>query len=128
MADLFDIALARKLSGGGGGGGGSSDFSTAEVTLVATEGSSFSLYEGSQGVAPYGFKGFFLYNDQVIAGYAPIAEEGTPITFKLYYIGDSFVCQPDNQYTSSTGAVTYDSETGLLTITGDCTISGWMSG
>lgn len=33
MADLFDIAVARKLSGGSGGG--SSDFSTAQVTLSA---------------------------------------------------------------------------------------------
>ena len=32
--DLFDIAVARKLSSGGGGGGGSSDFSTAEVTVT----------------------------------------------------------------------------------------------
>ena len=32
--DLYDIAVARKLSGGSGGGGGSSDFSTAEVTVV----------------------------------------------------------------------------------------------
>ena len=30
--DLYDIAVARKLSSGGGGGG-SSDFSTAEVTI-----------------------------------------------------------------------------------------------
>ena len=32
--DLYDVAVARKLSSGGGGGGGSSDFSTAEVTFV----------------------------------------------------------------------------------------------
>lgn len=32
--DLYDVAVARKLSSGGGGGGGSSDFSTAEVTVV----------------------------------------------------------------------------------------------
>ena len=31
--NLYDIAIARKLSGNGGGGG-SSDFSTAEVTIV----------------------------------------------------------------------------------------------
>ena len=32
--DLFDIAVAKKLSGGGGGGGGGdSDFSTAQVTI-----------------------------------------------------------------------------------------------
>lgn len=35
--DLFDIAVARKLSGGsGGGGGGDSDFSTAQVTVTTT--------------------------------------------------------------------------------------------
>lgn len=33
--DLYDIAVARKLSSGGGGGG-SSDLSTAEVTLNIT--------------------------------------------------------------------------------------------
>ena len=32
--DLFDVVIARKLSGGGGGG--SSDFSTASVTFVCT--------------------------------------------------------------------------------------------
>lgn len=32
--DLFDIAVARKLSGGGGGGGGSSDFTTCTVTVT----------------------------------------------------------------------------------------------
>lgn len=30
--DLYDVAVARKLSSGGGGG--SSDFSTAEVTVI----------------------------------------------------------------------------------------------
>ena len=34
--DLYDIAVARKLSSGGGGG--SSDFSTAEVTFYSTSG------------------------------------------------------------------------------------------
>ena len=32
--DLYDVAVARKLSSGGGGSGGSSDFSTATVTIV----------------------------------------------------------------------------------------------
>lgn len=32
--DLYDVAVARKLSSGGGGGGGSSDFSTATVTIT----------------------------------------------------------------------------------------------
>ena len=32
--DLYDIAVARKLSSGGGGGGGSSDFSTATLTFI----------------------------------------------------------------------------------------------
>ena len=33
MADLFDIAVARKLAGGGGGGGGG-DLSTATMTIA----------------------------------------------------------------------------------------------
>lgn len=35
MADLFDIVVARKLSGGGGG---SSDFSTATVAVAVSDG------------------------------------------------------------------------------------------
>lgn len=44
MADLFDIVVARKLSGGGGGG--SSDFSTATVTLICN-----ATYEVNCGLA-----------------------------------------------------------------------------
>lgn len=32
--DLYDIAIAKKLSSSGGGGGGSSDFSTASVVVT----------------------------------------------------------------------------------------------
>lgn len=31
--DLFDVILAKKMTGGSGGGGGGGDFSTAEVTV-----------------------------------------------------------------------------------------------
>ena len=34
--DLYDVAVARKLSSGGGGGGGSSDFSTALLTVTGS--------------------------------------------------------------------------------------------
>ena len=34
--DLFDIAVARKLSGGGGGGG-SSDFTTCTLTITGVD-------------------------------------------------------------------------------------------
>ena len=36
--NIYDIAISRALSSGGGGGGGSSDFSTAEVTIIVSEG------------------------------------------------------------------------------------------
>ena len=36
MADLFDIAIARKLSGGGGGGGGN-DFTEIEYSVFYDE-------------------------------------------------------------------------------------------
>ena len=40
--DLYDIAVARKLSSGGGGGG-SSDFSTAQVTIVNSTAESLDI-------------------------------------------------------------------------------------
>lgn len=124
MADLFDIALARKLSGGGGGG--SSDFSTAEVTLINKEGySGFGLYDPGYGEFPYGYRCFYIKNGQIVTGGPMIHTD--PETFTLYYIGDSLELSPDTAYESSTGAVTWNPDTYTLTITGDCTITGYIS-
>ena len=125
MADLFDIALARKLSGGGGGGGGSSDFSTAEVTLINKEGYiGFGLYDPGYDEAPYGYHCCHIENGQIMPG-GPVSIE-EPQTFTLYYLGDSLEIQPNNAYESSTGAVTWNPDTYTLTITGDCTITGYL--
>lgn len=53
--DLYDIAIAKKLSSSGGGGG-SSDFSTAEVITTGGENVSFT--------APP----IMIFNDQLVAG------------------------------------------------------------
>lgn len=112
---------------GGGGGGGSSDFSTAEVTLIGQGGSSFGLYQEEYVSEPYGYTGIFAKSEKLTPD--PIAHplvEPDGTTYTLYYIGDSYICYPQNVYISSTGDVAYDEETGLLTITGDCSITGMV--
>ena len=105
--------------------GGSSDFSTAEVTIIATPYSSFGLYEPQNDNFPYGYKGIFFNNEQQqFVSNSPYTEVNESTTYTLYYLGDSYECYPSNHYESSTGDVTYNSNTGVLTITGDCTITG----
>ena len=108
------------------GGGGSSDFSTAEVTISGYNGSAFALEVIYEETFPFGYKGVFLYNNNQFSRDC-FTEDETPITWTLYYIGDSFVCYPGNTYVSSTGDVVYDENNNTLTITGDCTITGWIS-
>ncbi len=47
--NLYDIAIARKLSSGGGGGG-DSDFSTAEVTVMGNDSISLPTCESMMGM------------------------------------------------------------------------------
>ena len=102
--DLYDVAVARKLSSGGGGG--SSDFSTAEVTFTSTSGM-YALF-----------------------GYA--VEEGTPVTLtfplfdinmqgmKAYFIPVSMVTGSSSAPTVSGGLIVYGND---LMITGDGTFT-----
>lgn len=122
MADLFDIYVAKKLSGGGGG---SSDFSTAEVTIVNnTSGSLESIY------MPY------ILNANVEAGNPDIAMPtflgGIPVGTSSYnavlYKGSCYLDYV--AYVTVTGSMPVEiagSATklfdGAIAITGDCTIT-----
>ena len=114
MADLFDIVVARKLSGGGGGG--SSDFSAANVTMiggVSLTASRIMLAEETG--APYDFltalSGEPFYDDTTIAtalykGRAIITV--APLQFgKTITVSGNIELLEDNDYI----------------ITGDCTIT-----
>lgn len=129
--NIYESLLAKAIngggsSGGGGGGGGDSDFKSVNVTLIPTHGSDFGVYDAGYSEEPWGYHCFHLLNGQIVAGAPNGVTEETTIT--LYYIGDSLEVQPNNTYESSTGAVTWNPDTFTLTITGDCTITGWTSG
>lgn len=108
------------------GEGSGSGLNVAEVTLVGTHGSSFGLYQEYDNDAfPYGYGGIFVYNNEFIT--TPEAEEiEGSTTYTLYYMGDSCVVEPSNTYESSTGNVIYNPNDNTLTITGDCTIIGYI--
>ncbi len=61
--DLFDIAVAKKLSGSGGGGGGG-DLSTAEVTFDISTGNGV-IIEGAVIVTEEGHE-FITYGEYVV--------------------------------------------------------------
>ena len=109
MADLFDIAVARKLSGGGGGGG-SSDFSTATMTVNV-----------SSGLSPV-FLFAYIYDEMndVEAYYGNLTEGTHSFTIPLYkgsaYVGNEL------HNVSVSGAIELDGDGGAI-VTGDCTIT-----
>ena len=103
--DLYDIAVACKLSGGGGGGG-SSDFSTATVTIVGGTVHSCLPYL----INDFGLEGLFV----ITQGY----REGSH-TIALWH-GACIVELTGNL--SISGSIE-DMGEGMYLITGDCTIT-----
>ena len=84
--DLFDIAIARKLSGGSGGGGGSSDFSTAEVTITNNLSHEIILYISNMEDDELGINSFF----EVVA-----VELQTTVIPAILYKGKAVGCLID---------------------------------
>lgn len=110
MADLFDIVVARKLSDGGGGGGGSSDFSTATVTVV----------NNLPDDIPVSIYGAFVVNGTL--DYWTEFSNGTSQKQVALYLGGVNVFPDEYDNVSVSGNATID-ESGIVTITGDCTIT-----
>ena len=108
MADLFDVVVARKLSGGGGGGG-SSDFSTAEVTLNPALGKPIEI------AVPY-----INWNNLLMSINEPIQENDT-ITVPLYH--NSVIAILTSIGSISISGDIEDVGEGAYIITGDCTIT-----
>lgn len=108
--NLYDIAIAKKLSGGGGGGG-SSDFSTAQVTVVASGMLAIRL--------PY------IVEEDGIAGIIDngIGEAGTYTVpmYKNLVAGD--VGELSQFTVTTTGSAEFNQEANMIFVTGDCTIT-----
>ena len=138
--DLYDVAVARKLSSGGGGGvtieelnvtdngtytaptgkayspvkvnvsgGGSSDFTTAEVTVVNTLPDDIPVY----------IYGAFVVNG-TLECYTEFSN-GTSQKQVALYLGGVNVSPDEYDNVSVSGNATIDG--GIITITGDCTIT-----
>lgn len=111
--DLFDVVVAKKLSGGGSGGGGSSDFSTATLTVNG------NFTQSDLFIVPVVEKG---PNDVDIA--FPQISSGNSTNTVILYKGRSvlmFMGSQPRTITVSGNIETVD--TGVYFITGDCTIT-----
>lgn len=105
--DLYDIAIAKKLSGsGGGGGGGSSDFSTANITVTANE--------------PLISLGAFIVNDEMVS----LLEMDTSGTIQaVLYKGECHASYEGESTISVSGDITYNDFQFVITGDGTITIS-----
>ena len=120
---IYDMLLANAMMGeGGGGGGGSSDFSTAQVTIKCPSGfTANALYSTRNDDGTWTC--IFRYGD----GFADnlYTGDGEPVTGTLYWDTDSAVVDA-YVVTDIEGSAIYDAESRRLTITGDCTITGYV--
>lgn len=119
MADLFDVVVARKLSGGGGGGG-SSDFSTATVTFINNSGSETMIY------APVCYSGDEYYGNS--AAYTVFSDgQNDTVADIILYKGEAFISCENNinwYFSSATGDIEIDSEyTDIAHVRGTGTIT-----
>lgn len=124
MADLFDVVVARKLSGGGGGGG-SSDFSTAEITFVNDTGGYLDeqYFDGAPGIDDgeewCGITGSLYMPSMNV----DTSVQATIPLYKNSYWTDKEHITPSGKVISGTsGNITID-EYNSVHITGDCTIT-----
>lgn len=123
MADLFDVVVARKLSGGGGG---SSDFSTATVTLVGSPTTAF--FTGRDGEDKYTVG---LLNTE--NGYLDTAEladylsGGGTTTFNIVIVSGRddpcIILQNEPSIAGNASKELSASDAWIVTFTGDCTIT-----
>lgn len=118
MADLFDVVVARKLSGGGGGG--SSDFSTAEVTFV-NQTESF-IYDFLMPCVEGTDTEYVIPN--AAGALVDLDASNTKTYTAILYKGICSLSYPSN--TSMTFSITGSAEKisdGVVSVTGDCTIT-----
>lgn len=129
--NLYDIAIAKNLSGGGGGGGGG-DASIATVTFDVTAQQGYEvgwwcitgIYTpplGDDNDSKYRMNEFASETSNVfpLIMYKGIVYFGT---FEFYDPVHDVGLYLENPVLF--GGITYDDDTGRYIVTGDCTISG----
>ena len=125
--DLFDIAVARKLSGGSGGGGGSSDFSTATVTVNNSSGSVpfGQLYGAIVDSAELGYEfGSVVSSSELeLSNTSPITATAVLYRGYAYLVIFAVLASDITLSGSATKEIFGDNDGTIITITGDCTIT-----
>ena len=115
---IYDMLLANAMMGEGGGGGGG-EFKTAQVTLKAS-GGSYWVYPAY--TEDNNMQCIFKLSDGFNETFGT---DSTPVTGTLCWIGDSGILDA-YVVTDIEGDAIYDEETRQVTVTGDCTITGYM--
>ena len=115
--DLYDIAVAKKLSGSSGGGG-SSDFSTAQVTIISSCSGSGTFYNSE-------VYSVILYENAFWLQAAPVPRSGeSTFEIALYKTAPTPLTINNNRLQTMptvTGGITI--EDGEILVTGDGTIT-----
>ena len=117
--DIVTVDVMNAAIAAGGGGGG--DFNVANVTVRTGEDQFFSIEASKEGGIDY----TAIWKTDGGFNVSAMLNEGGEKIFKLWYHGDSVNVSPYNVVESVTGDAVYDSGTGLITVTGDCTITGY---
>lgn len=129
--NLYDIAIARKLSGGSGGGGGG-DVSLANVTLNATAPQGYTVDWWGIGGAytpPFGEEDVSRYQQQenhseTTNTFPVILYQGVAYINTLDFFDTVHEVGFNLEEPILSDNVTFDSDYGRYVVTGDCTIGG----
>lgn len=126
--DIVTVDVMNEAIAEGGGGGGGGDFSAAKVTIIPKESTdSFGLQSCYDATEEYNTSVFQFESDGNTVYSSGAGTIGTALETTLIYSGDSVDITPGtNKVTGVSGDAVYDSETNKITITGDCTITGWV--
>lgn len=131
IAEYLQTAMANGVTPGSGGDGG--DYKVFKVTINAdpvVESSQYyvDIEEKDDEYPNTNYAGVFVRGNGFF-NYSPFAggDGESSIVVDLICFGDSVskVYLP-SQLTASSGDIAYDSETGYYTISGDCSVTGWL--
>lgn len=121
QTDLFREKFLQGISSGGGGGG-SSDFSTAQVTFIFSEQKPNINRPRTVYIDPEFDE--IVYEDVR----TPLGSQTTTLNVVCWKNKGVIDSVTDDSYISSTGSCEYDSEEGIIEVTGNCTITLYAPG
>ena len=115
--DIVTVDVMNAAIAAGGGGGG--DYPTYNVTFVAGEGGTLYYYAWTNDDNT--FNGIFLCSTGF--GQVSVVNSGETLSTKLMCFGDTGGLSCNGIIDSITGDAVYDSDTGMIAVSGDCTIT-----